>query len=279
MILVTGATGNIGSELVPLLLDLNQEVRVLLHDSRKVALWGDRVEYVVGDFDKPSTLDAAVKGVDQVFLLTFEIGAGQGEAMMKASRKAGVRHVVYVSSLTANYPNLTFGQWHHDREEAVRASGLTWTILRGSQFMANALQWGETIKTQGTVYFPGGEGRSAVIDPGDIAALAALTLTRTGEEGKVYEITGGELLTLAQQVEILSQALGKPICYVDIPPSALREGMLQRRMPPVLVEALVELFTFIRDGHAEITTTTFEQVVGRKPRTFAAWCRAHRAAF
>lgn len=279
MILATGATGNVGGELVSQLLDLNQPVRVLTRDPRKVAAWGDRVECAAGSFDQPSTLDAALQGVEQVFLMTSEVGAGHVEAMQKAARQAGVRHIVYLSSTGANHPALLLGKWHHDREEVLRASGLSWTFLRPGNFMSNTLMWAETIKTQGAVYFPGGEGRTAPIDPQDIAAVAALALTQPGHEGRIYELTGGELLTAAQQTEILSRVLGKPIRYVDVPPSAAREGMLKSGMPPIVADAVIEVFTFVRDGQVAQTTDTFEQVVGRKPRTFEAWCRDHTAAF
>src|SRR5207237_197124 len=148
------------------------------------------------------------------FLMTNEVGAGHVETMMKAAQQAGVRHVVYLSSTGANHPTLLLGRWHRDREEIIRASGLTWTFLRPGNFMSNTLMWAETIKTQETVYFPGGAGRTAPIDPQDIAAVAALALTQPGHEGRIYELTGGELLTAAQQTEILSHVLGKPIRYV-----------------------------------------------------------------
>lgn len=279
MILVTGATGNVGSEVFSQLLDLNQPVRILTRDARKAAAWGDRVECAVGSFDQPSTLDAALQGVEKVFLMTNEIGAGHVAAMMQAAQSTGVRHVVYLSSTGTNYPNLLLGQWHREREEMLRASGLAWTFLRPGNFMSNTLIWAETIKTQEAVYFPGGQGKTAPIDPQDIATVAALALTQPGHEGQIYELTGGELLTAAQQVEILSQVLGKPIRYVDVPPSAAREGMLKHGMPPLVADAATEVFAFVRDGGVAQITDTFEKVVGRKPRSFAAWCRDHVAAF
>jgi (4-alkanoyl-5-oxo-2,5-dihydrofuran-3-yl)methyl phosphate reductase len=284
MILVTGATGNVGSELVSQLLDLNQRVRVLTRDPQKVAHWGDRVECAVGSFDQPSTLETALQGVDRIFLMTSEVGAGQVEAMMSAARQADVRHVVYLSSTGAKYPNLLLGKWHHDREEAIRASGLTWTFLRPGNFMSNTLMWAQTIKTQGTVYFPGGEGRTAPIDPQDIAAVAALALLHPGHDGRIYELTGGELLTAAQQTETLARVLDKPIRYVDIPPSTAHEGMLKSGMPPLVADAVIEVFSFVRvgrfpDGQEAQINDTFEQVAGRKPRPFEVWCRDHVSAF
>jgi uncharacterized protein YbjT (DUF2867 family) len=279
MILVTGASGHVGSELVSQLLDLSQPVRVLTRDPRRVAGWGDRVECAVGSYDQPATLDAAMQGVEQLFLMTSEIGAEHVAAATRAAQQAGVRHVVYLSSSGVNFPTLLIGKWHLDREAIVRASGLTWTFLRPGNFMSNTLMWAESIRTQGAVYFPGGDVRSAPIDPQDIAAVAALALTRPGHEGRIYELTGEEMLTAAQQTELLSHVLGRPIRYVDIPPSAARETMLKSGMPPVLADAITEVFAFLRDGQAAHATDTFEQVVGRKPRRFEAWCRDHVAAF
>jgi len=279
MILVTGATGNVGHELVSQLLDLGQSVRVLTRDPRKVAAWGDRVECAVGSFDQPSTLDTVLDGIEQMFLMTNEVGAGHVETAVKAVQKAGGRNIVYLSSTGASHPELLLGKWHQDREEAIRASGLTWTFLRPGNFMSNTLMWAEMIKTQGTVYFPGGQGKTAPIDPQDIAAVAALALTQPGHAGQIYDLTGNEPLSTAQQVEILSRVLGKPIRYVDVPPSAVKEQMLARGLPALVAEAATEVFTLVYEGWGGDVTDTFAKVVGRKPRSFEAWSREHIAAF
>jgi len=279
MILVTGATGQVGSQLIPQLLDRNVPVRALTRDASKLARWGDRVEIVAGSFDQPETLQAAMQGVEQMFLMSTGVGAEQVEAAMTAAKQAGVRHAVFLSSMGANDPTLLLGKWHHDREEAIRASGLAWTFLRPGFFMSNTLMWAETIKTQGAVYFPGGEGQVAPIDPQDIAAVAALALTQSGHDGQIYELTGPELITTGEQVEILSHVLDKPLRYVDVPPDAAREEMLKSGIPAIFVEAITELYARMREGRGALKTDTFERVTGRKPRTFEAWCREHVAAF
>jgi uncharacterized protein YbjT (DUF2867 family) len=279
MILVTGATGNVGRELVPQLLDLKQSVRVLTRDAHKVAHWKGSVEVTIGSFEQPDTLDAAMQSVKQVFLLSAGLEASHAKTAVWAARRTGVPHIVYLSSMGAGNPNIQLFRWHHESEEAIRDSGLIWTFLRPGQFMSNALMWAETIKSQETVYFPGGNGTTAPIDPRDIAAVAALALTQPGHESKIYELTGAEPLTAGKQVEILSRVLGKPLRYVDVPPAAAREGMIKSGMSVVVADAVAELFTMVREGRASQTTDTFERIVGKAPRTFEAWCQDHVAAF
>lgn len=279
MILVTGATGNVGSELVRQLLAAEQSVRVLTRDASRVAHLGNQVECAVGDLDKPETLDAAMQGVDRLFLVTAAIGPRQAVNAVGAAKRAGVRHVVKLSSLGAGNSNLKIAQWHRDREKLIEDSGLAWTFLRPGMFMSNTLQWAESIKRQSAVYYPGGAGQTAPIDPYDIAAVAAMALTRPGHEGQAYALTGSELLTIGDQVQIIARTLGRPIQYVDVPPSAAAEGMLQSGMNRELVDALVEMFTAVREGGGAFRTDTVQQVTGRPPRSFELWCREHIAAF
>jgi len=279
MILVTGATGQVGSELVQQLLAQGQSVRVFTRDASKVTHLGDRVEIATGDFGQPGSLRAALQGIEKLFLMSQEMGASQVEAATKAAGQAGVKQIVLLSSLGSETPVFALGKWHADREAHVRASGIPWTFLRPGMFMTNALQWADSIKGQGVVYFPGGQGKVAPIDPYDIAAVAALALTQPGHEGQIYTLTGSELLTYAEQVETIAKALGRPVRYVDVPLSAAREGMLQSGMSAPMADALLELMAFVREGKVEYRSDTTAQLLGRAPRTFAQWCAAHIAAF
>ncbi len=128
---------------------------MLTRDLRKVEHWRDRIQATVGSFDQPETLDTAMRGVEQVFLMSAGEGTCHIEAALQAAKRAGVKHIVYLSSSGAMEQALQIGQWHRDREAVIEASGLTWTFVRPGQFMSNALMWAETIKTQGAVYFPG----------------------------------------------------------------------------------------------------------------------------
>lgn len=278
MILVTGPSGHIGKELVPQLLAAGQDVRVLVRDERKVAWLDPCVERAVGDLERPETLAAALRGVEKVFLLTFE--TRQDVNMLAVAKAAGVRQIVKLSTLEAADRKLQLGRWHRERESLIEASGLEWTFLRPGMFMSNSLDWwGDTIREQGGVYFPGGKGRVAPVDPRDIAAVAAAALTRPGHAGCIHELTGAELLTIREMVETISRVIGQPLRYQNIPPLAARFFMLKSGMDKTLVDALMEVIAALRKGGGEQVTGTVAQVLGRAPRSFEDWCREHADAF
>ena len=279
MILVTGATGNIGGKLVQELLALGQPVRVFVRNEAKAAHLGNRVERAVGDLDQPETLAAALQGVDSLFLNTSGFGTQQDENAITAAKQAGVRHVVKLSTYGAGEPMYQIDRWHHAKEQVLLDAGLPWTMLRPGQFMSNTLQWVGMIKGQGTVYAPGGEGKVAPIDPRDIAAVAAVALTQPGHTEQAYQLTGPELLTVGDQVQIIAGLLGKALQYVDIPLAVAAERMRQGGMPPALVDALMEFQALIGEGKGAYRTNRVEQITGRPAHTFAEWCRAYIGAF
>jgi (4-alkanoyl-5-oxo-2,5-dihydrofuran-3-yl)methyl phosphate reductase len=279
MILVTGATGNIGKELVPILYETGQSIRVLVRDEMKVAHLDPSIERVVADLNDPKTLLPAMNGVERIFLVTYEMQ--QDSNVIETAKRAGVRQIVKLSTLEATAHKIEVGKWHYEREELIRASGLDWTFLRPGMFMSNTVEWwAESIKGQGSVFFPGGKkGRVAPIDPRDIASVAACALTLSGHNGKVYELTGPELFTTGEMVQVISNVLGKPIQYRDIPPIAAKLFMLKTGMDKTLVNALMEMLGSLRRDEGAIVTDTVEQVTGQQPGTFEAWCRQHMEAF
>jgi len=278
VILVTGATGHIGRELVPQLVKTGQPVRVLVRDEGKVAHFDRCVERAVGNLNNPETLLAAIQGVERFFLVTFE--TQQDVNVLRVAKQAGVRHIVKLSTLEATQHVIQVGKWHYEREELIRASGLGWTFLRPGMFMSNSIDWwADSIKEQGAVYFPGGKGKVAPVDPADVAAVAVVTLTQAGHHGQAYELTGSELLSMGEMVEIIGRVLGKPLHYTNIPPMAAKLWMLKSGMDKTLVNALMEMLAALRKNQGAIVTGTVEQVVGRPPRTFEAWCHEHIAAF
>ena len=278
MILITGTTGNVGSELTQQLLEAGQIVRVLTRDVSKVSALEGRAEIAVGDFDTFETLRAALKGVTRVFLVT---ASTQHDAnVLQAAKYAGVRHVVKLSTFEAIDPLMVeHVKWHREREDLIRASGLGWTFLRPTMFMSTALDWAKTIREESVIYFPGGEGKVPAVDPWDVAAVAAAALTESGHEGQAYALTGPEALNFGEMAQVLTAVLGKQVRYVDMPEQEAGEKMRKAGLPDYVIEGLLGTFAAVRSGRLGYCTEDVERVTGRTPRTFAAWCRAHLDAF
>jgi (4-alkanoyl-5-oxo-2,5-dihydrofuran-3-yl)methyl phosphate reductase len=279
MILVTGATGTVGSALVRHLLAAGQAVRIFVRDPGKVGDFGDRVDVVIGDLAQPETLAAAMTGIERVFLLTF--GVQQDMNVVAAARAHGVQHIVKMSTQEAGWvPVVGHGHWHREGEKFIEASGLTWTFLRPTLFMSTTLEWwAAMIRKEGKVYYSGGSGRVAPIDPDDVAAVGAAALTSRAHLNKGYELTGPELLTFGDMVHVLECALGRPLRYVDISEESQRDRYLKGGLPESVASGLAETHRLIRAGRFAYKTDIVEQVLGRPPATFEAWCRAHAAAF
>jgi uncharacterized protein YbjT (DUF2867 family) len=279
MILITGATGHIGKELIPLLIETGQSIRVLVRDERKVAHLDQRIECAIGDLNSLDSLVHAMCGVERVYLVTFE--KQQDVNVIEAAKRAAVQHIVKLSTLEAMEHKIQVGKWPYEREELIRASDLDWTFLRPGMFMSNSIEWwSDSIKGQGSVFFPGGKkGRVAPVDPRDIARVAALALTQSGRSGQAYELTGSQLFTIGEMVQVIAEVLGKPIQYVAIPPIAAKLFMLKSGMDKPLVNGLMEMLASLRNNEGAIITDAVHRVTGKVPRTFEAWCREHIQAF
>jgi uncharacterized protein YbjT (DUF2867 family) len=216
MLLVTGATGHIGRELVRELDARKADVRILVRDPARAADLPASAERVTGDLGDPASLTAAFDGAERLFLLVPGIGVEHTENALAAARTAGVRHIVLLSSYAAlGDPIPAMGRWHHEREELLRASGIPLTILRPCGFTTNAFDWLPTLREATYVLDPVGPGRAALIDPADIAAVAAL----------------------------------------------------------------IEGLTLMRADTTGLLTDTVPRLLGRAPRTFAAWCARNKSAF
>jgi uncharacterized protein YbjT (DUF2867 family) len=293
MIVITGATGNIGGALMKMLVEANREVRALTRDVAKAkALLGSGVSYpgdpqssvslVEGDLSRPETLPRALEGAERAFFVAHagpDLGQ-MGGHFAEAAQAAGVRHVVIVSSSTvAMVPPTTIGRWHLALEERVKATTVAWTMLRPGNFASNTLRWAHTIRAQGAVFAPNGDGKTAPIDPRDIAAVAFHALTGQGHEGKTYALTGSELVSTREQVEAIAKARGLPIRFVEVPEERARAGMLGAGMPELMADAVLELVRAAGRGDEATKTTTVRDVTGREARTFDDWVRDHVVAF
>ncbi len=278
MILVIGSTGHVGRELVPQLLQSGQHFRVLVRDPQKVAHLDPSIERAVGNLNDLDLLINAMRDVERLFLVTLT--TQQDVNVLEAAKRTGVKHIVKLSTMEATEHKIAIGKWSFEREELIRASGLDWTFLRPGMFMSNSIGWwAASIKARGAVYFPGGKGKSAPIDSRDIAAVAALALTQPGHSGQVYELTGSELLTVKEMVGIISRTLGKPICYVNIPPFVAQLSMSKSGMDKRRVNSLMELLKSIRKNESARVRDTVQRLTGRPARTFEEWCRENVDAF
>ena len=233
MYLITGATGNIGRGVVEQLHEEGHAVRALVRDPSRAEALPAGIDIAVGDLDDAPSVDAALRGVDGVFLLHAGAGTIQTEIMIDAAQAAGVRRVVLLSSIgTRLRPLPTPGETLAAREDLLRASGLDVTYLRPNQLMSNALWWADGIRDEGRVVDPTGPGRIPVVDPADVAHVAALVLTRDGHVGHGYILNGPEALTSREQVAILAEALGRPIDFVDVTPEQFARDSIARHPGP-----------------------------------------------
>src|SRR5262245_5001446 len=255
MILVTGATGNVGAELSRILTARGVPFRAMLRSpeaAEKVdALAG--VEIVVGDFDDAATIARALAGMERAFLLTnsSERAEAQQSAFIAAARRAGVRHLVKLSQLAADPGSpVRFLRYHAAVENAIRASGIAYTFLRPNLFMQGLLGFRTSIVAEGKFFAAAGDAQISAVDVRDIAAVAAAALTTNGHEGRIYDVTGPEALTHTGMAERLSEALGRRIEYVDVPPDVMREALIGAGFPTWQADGLLEDYAHYRRGEA-----------------------------
>lgn len=281
MLLVTGATGNIGRELARELDTAGVPFRVLVRDPARAAGLPAGAERARGDLDDPATLAPAFAGVDRLFLLTPGIGTDHVRNAVDAARAAGVGQIVHLSSFNVvGDPMPAMGRWHHEREQVIRASGVPSTFLRPGGFMTNAFDWLPSIRDAGYVLDPVGPGRYAPIDPADIAAVAAVVLTGDGHLGAEYVLTGEETFTVAEQVRVLSAATGLDIEVREpVTPDEAVRARFPNGAPKALADAILEGFALMRADTTGLRTDTVRRLLGRAPRTFADWCARNADAF
>jgi uncharacterized protein YbjT (DUF2867 family) len=280
MILVTGATGNVGGEVARILDERGLKTRVLVRDLQRAVSLPAGIERVTGDLGRPETLGPALEGADRVFLMQTGHGSEHTAAVAGAAARAGVRHIVDLSSMGVTFqPMPVMGRWHAGREDILTASGLAVTFLRPSTLMSNALWWLPSIRARGMVADPVGPGRLSSVDPADVAAVAAVALTGDGHAGQAYVLTGRELLTVKEQVEILSRVVGRQIGYTERTPQQAAQERLDQGAAPELVEASRELNELFRADRIAFLTGEVERLTGRAPRTFEDWCERHASQF
>ena len=280
MILVTGATGTVGRETLRLLRDggARTEAVAVSRDPGRAAL-PEGVRVMGGDPSAPKTLESALRGVEAILLSPRAVGDATAELLGLAAEH-GARRVVMLSAVTVEYGGgyARFASGFRAVEDAARASGLDWTILRCSDFSANALAWAPQIRATGAVRGAYGEAATAAIHERDIAGVAVRALTEDGHAGQEYALTGPAPVSQREKVRLIGEALGKPLLWQEVAPEQVRRAMLAQGLdqdvPDRLLGYLAECLE--RPGPS---TDTVERLLGRPALGFAAWAVDHAAAF
>jgi uncharacterized protein YbjT (DUF2867 family) len=275
MILVAGATGNVGAELVRVLAAAGEPVRALTRRPQAATVPAGATA-VGGDLNDPDSLADAFDGLRGIFLLS---GYRNMPGLLARVRQAGARQVVLLSGSSAGARDLdnAISRYMVDSETAVRDSGLAWTILRPVSFMSNTLEWAGQLRAGDVVRAPFAEVQVASIDPADIATVAGEALVSGGHDGRVYPLTGPEPLLPADRLRILGEVLGRELRLVGQPDSEARKEMTAA-MPAQYVDAF---FRFFSDHMLDESTVlpTVAEITGRPPNTFRQWAATHAAAF
>ncbi len=291
-ILVTGATGNVGGGVIASLTAMGANVRALvLEESKAQGLRDAGVEVVIGDLNKPATLDAAFSGVDKVFLAT-PVSSDQvsmARNAIAAAKRVGSPHTVRLSAgsfkeMPGALPRVSA---HHEEIDAeLKASAVPYPYLKPHIVMQNTLMAAQTGASgcpgcnHGIVYMPMKEGKLGMIDVRDIVDVAAKVLTESGHEGKTYWLTGPASISFLDRAAGLSKALGKEVISVDVPPEAARESMVATMgLPEWYADALTEYLKTFSEGWGDFTTNGVEEITGHPARSYETFAHDFAQAF
>ncbi|MEV4566394.1 NAD(P)H-binding protein [Nonomuraea sp. NPDC049419] len=270
MYVITGATGNVGAEVVRLLAAAGEQITAV---SRNPAPQPAGVRHVAADLGDPGSLKAAFAGASTSFLL---VAGQEPEAVLKTAQSAGIRRVVLLSSQGAGTRP---GLYAHPAafEAAVRASGLEWTILRPGGFFTNTLAWAGSVREGRTAAAPFADTALPFIDPADIAEVAAMVLRQDGHAGRTYVLTGPEPISPRERAAALRRALGTEVRFIEQSRDEAHAEMA-RFMPLEAVEATLSVLGTPTAAEQQVSPDV-ATILGRAPRTFADWVARHAAAF
>ncbi len=278
--LITGATGDVGSRVVEHLLKRSIRPRVLVrNEARARFLFGERVDVFVGDLAEPASIRDALKGAETIYLVNVgpEIPRRDESAALHA-KEEGVNRIVKLSSLDVEH-GLAIGAWHEKGEAAIRATGIPFTFVRPTGFMANLLAWAHSIKTEKVVRSSTANGRRPFIHSDDIAAVSVEALISQTYVGQSIPITGPESLTFGEATATIAEAIGEPLAFHAISDEEARQRYSRISSSPEETEAHVTLWRAIREGRLARVTDDVERVLGRKPITLRQWASENANSF
>ncbi|MEV0374129.1 SDR family oxidoreductase [Streptomyces sp. NPDC050636] len=279
MILVIGATGTVGSEVVRQLADKGVATRSFVRDAAKARrLLGENAEFVAGDLDDPASVAAALHGVRRVFLVSavHPLQDARERAVVEAARQSDVEHLVRVSTGGARPDSpAPVCRWHWEADEALAKSGIPYTVLKPSAFMQNLFQ----MVDDGAIASATGQGTDAMVDARDIAALAVEVLTGDAHFGRTYTVTGPRDLTHPEVASLISAAAGTEIRHVPLTTEQLRDGLTAAGLPQWYVADLVALQLECASGLGVTVHHDFTEVTGRPPRSIEDFLSEYAGQF
>ncbi|WP_030673414.1 NAD(P)H-binding protein [Streptomyces sp. NRRL B-1347] len=280
MIVVTGATGNIGRTLVPLLAAAGEDVVAVSRRERPADLPAG-VRHARADVGDAAGMRPVLDGADALFLLLGGELNSHGEsprALVDAAARGGVERIVLVSSqLNSTRPEAPSHARLRAFEAAVRGSGRDFTVLRPSGFASNAFAWADAVRAERTVHAPFGDVALPVVDPADIAEVAAAALREGGHAGRTYELTGPEAVSPRQQAATIAGALGEEVAFVELSREQAHAQMA-RFMPEEAIGGTLDVLGVPLPAERKVSGDV-ERVLGRPARPFAEWAARHAPAF
>jgi uncharacterized protein YbjT (DUF2867 family) len=283
LILVTGATGNTGSAVLQQLETRGAVIRAMVRSSRDAArLPNTSATVVVGNFDDPRSLEAAVAGVTRAYLVTPSSPAAEAQQVRFAERAAaaGVRRLVKLSQFAAAEASpVRFLRYHAAVERRIRELGIGFTFLRPNLYFQGLLAFQPMIAAEGRFVAPIGDARVSAVDVRDIAAVAAVVLTEEGHDGKTYTITGPAAVTHTEMASALSNAIGRPVAFSDVPSDAFAGALKAAGVPPWQVDGLVEDYAHYARGEAQTISPHVREVTGVDPRDVGRFAEDYASAF
>ncbi|MFJ9692438.1 NAD(P)H-binding protein [Kitasatospora sp. NPDC101183] len=284
MIVVTGATGTVGAEVVRGLRERGAAVRAVVRPGSKGRPeWGDAVERAEADFADAASLDAALAGAEAVYLLVAvhpDMAAHERNVIDAAARSGHRPRVVLhaAAGVDRRPEGVRFIGAHTAGLDHLRASGLPWTVLAPNGFHQNFLGMAQAVRS-GTLAVPGGAGAVSYVDARDVAEAAVEVLVGEGHEGAVYTLTGPESLTHGELAERLAAVAGRPVAYTAVEPAQALAGMLAAGRQPWRAEGLTELYGYYAAGNAAEVGPDTARLTGHPPRSFAEFAAEHAEDF
>ena len=273
MILITGATGKTGSATAKSLGEKGETFRALIrNEEKKEGLESLGGEVVIGSIENTEVVNQSMQGVKTVLVLlpNSESQLALEKQLVDSAKQAGVERIVKMSSIEAT-PDATspIPKLHLESEEYIKQSGLAWTMIKPNFYMQNLLASAGTIKEQGKIFLPMGDGKTGMIDTTDVGKVLAKVLSEDGHESMNHEITGPEILSFYEVAEIFSQVLGKQVDYVDVPMDAYKETLGQFLTNQWHLDAVIDLFKGIAEGGIEDKTDTFNELMGETTKSLS----------